>query len=251
MLRVNSSPCFNSVAAASGSATETGLPLESFQPFVFLNVTLVSPVQPEKIEPSILVTESGIVMLVSPVQPEKAPQPILVTESGIVMLVSPVQPEKASEPILVTESGIVMLVRPVQPEKAYQPMLVTELGITIFSRFLHSPKFAIEVSPVVADKSRRTRIEGEVWYKVFKAALILLIVVESKFPVALRVLLAGSVSIVFTMFSGVTSIVMLSIVVLSCGVKAPLQPVMAAAINASAIKSMTSLFKCFIIHPGI
>ena len=43
----------------------------------------------------------------------------------------------------------------------------------------------------------------------------MLIVVESKFPVALRVRLAVRVSIVFTIFSGVTSIVMPMIVALS------------------------------------
>ena len=42
--------------------------LLAHQPLVFSNVTLVRPVQPEKADQSMLVTESGIVMLVSPVQ---------------------------------------------------------------------------------------------------------------------------------------------------------------------------------------
>ena len=53
---------------------------------------------------------------VRPVQSEKAQLPILVTELGMVTEVRPVQPLKASQPILVTELGMATEVRPVQPE---------------------------------------------------------------------------------------------------------------------------------------
>ena len=49
--------------------------------------------QPEKAQPSISVTLSGIVMPVRELQPQNAPSPMLVTLSGITMFVSELQRE--------------------------------------------------------------------------------------------------------------------------------------------------------------
>ena len=45
---------------------------EYHQPDIFLNVTLVKPVQPSNASEPMLVTLSGIVILVKPVQPRNA-----------------------------------------------------------------------------------------------------------------------------------------------------------------------------------
>ena len=60
-----------------------------------LNTTEVNPLQPEKAELPMLVTESGMVTDVNPLQPAKAQDPITVTELGIVTDVNPLQPAKA------------------------------------------------------------------------------------------------------------------------------------------------------------
>ena len=44
-----------------------------------------------------------MITLVKPIQPQKADSPIEVTELGMVTLVKPLQPEKADLPIEVTE----------------------------------------------------------------------------------------------------------------------------------------------------
>lgn len=76
-------------------------------------------------------------MDVKPVQPEKADPPIVVTEVGISMEVKPVQPENAITPISVTEDGISMAVKLVQPKKmAPPPIRVTELPIVSVSSVL-------------------------------------------------------------------------------------------------------------------
>ena len=54
--------------------------------------TSLSPVQPLKAYPPMVVTEFGIVIEVSPVQSQKAASPMVVTELGIVIDVSPEQP---------------------------------------------------------------------------------------------------------------------------------------------------------------
>ena len=121
-------------------------------------VTEVKPVQPEKAELPILVTDSGIVILVKPVQPEKAELPISATELGIVTEVSlfifwhrragirSTLSPNTNDSILSDASWKgdafelltsqfrafhVTEVRPVQPEKAEDPMLVTSLGMVI------------------------------------------------------------------------------------------------------------------------
>ena len=55
---------------------------------------------------------------VKPVQSEKAQFPIDVTELGMVRDVKPEQPARAHSPIDVTELGMMMDVKLVQPEKA-------------------------------------------------------------------------------------------------------------------------------------
>ena len=50
-----------------------------------------------------LVTEFGMVTVVMPVQPEKVDWSMLVTEFGMVTEVKPVHPTKAYTPMLVTE----------------------------------------------------------------------------------------------------------------------------------------------------
>ena len=56
----------------------------------------------------------GMLISVRPVQPEKAEFPIEVTELPIVTEVRPVQPEKAEFPITFTEFGIERVVRLIQ-----------------------------------------------------------------------------------------------------------------------------------------
>ena len=68
---------------------------ETFQPLVFINVALVSLLQPENAQYPILVTLFGIVILFKPLQFSNAELPILVTLFGIVILVKLLQPEKA------------------------------------------------------------------------------------------------------------------------------------------------------------
>ena len=86
---------------------------------------------------------------VKPLQPEKAQPPILVTEFGMVTDVKPLHQAKASRPILVTEFGMVIDVKPLQSEKANSPILDTgyscpsdmiELGITTFPKYFFSPE---------------------------------------------------------------------------------------------------------------
>ena len=62
---------------------------------------------------------------VKPVQPEKADSPILVTDSPIVTEVKPVQPSKAQSPILVTDAGIATEVKPLNPEHKYSVIFST------------------------------------------------------------------------------------------------------------------------------
>ncbi len=60
--------------------------------------------------------DGGVVRLqcmeVKPLQPEKADLPMDVTELGMVMEVRPLQPEKAPSPMDVTELGITVLLHP-------------------------------------------------------------------------------------------------------------------------------------------
>ena len=58
-----------------------------------------------------------IITSFNPLQPNKAQSPILVTEFGMEIDVKPVQLWKALCPILVTEFGMVTDVKPLQPEK--------------------------------------------------------------------------------------------------------------------------------------
>ena len=86
-----------------------------------------------------------MVMEVKPVQPEKAQAPIEVTELGIIMEVKPVQFPKAASPIKVTEFGIVMDVNPVQFVKAHSPIEVTELGMMYSDSLLPAGNVCISV----------------------------------------------------------------------------------------------------------
>lgn len=85
------------MAGSSRSLLEMSVPLvaslevETHQPSVISNVTLVSALQPEKAYSPIIVTLSGIMMLVSKSQFLNAELPMLVTRSGILMSVSEVQ----------------------------------------------------------------------------------------------------------------------------------------------------------------
>ena len=75
-----------------------------------------------------------------PLQLEKAELPIEVTELGIVILVKLIQPLNAPLPIEVTELGIVTLVKSLQPPKALSPIAVTELGMETLVKLLHWAK---------------------------------------------------------------------------------------------------------------
>ena len=86
-----------------------------------------------------------IITSFNPLQPDKAQSPILVTEFGMVIDVKPMHPLKASHPILVTEFGMVTDVKPLHFSKARYPILVTvysfpstviELGITTSPEYL-------------------------------------------------------------------------------------------------------------------
>ena len=123
-------------------------------------VTLVKPLQPEKAELPIEVTELGMVVFLQPaskvfvavsiialqlslesylelplsttidfkpLQKEKTLSPIEVTELGMLMLVKSL-PQKADSPIEETELGMLMLVKP-QPQKALSSIELTELGM--------------------------------------------------------------------------------------------------------------------------
>ena len=72
-------------------------------------------------------SRSDISTFVKPLQLEKAEDSIDVTELGIVTDVKPLQLLKAEEPIDVTELGIVTDVKPLQPSKALLPIDETEL----------------------------------------------------------------------------------------------------------------------------
>ena len=75
-------------------------------------------------------SRSDISTFVKPLQLEKAEDSIDVTELGMVTDVKPRQPSKADEPIEVTEFPIVTDVKPLQLWKVQSPIVLTELGIT-------------------------------------------------------------------------------------------------------------------------
>ena len=103
-------------------------------------VTFSKELQLAKAEPSISVTEFGIVKLFNELHPEKALHPIFVTELGMVTFSKELQPAKAEPLISVTEFGIVKLLNELHPEKALDPILVTELGMVTFSKELQPAK---------------------------------------------------------------------------------------------------------------
>ena len=85
-------------------------------------VTEFKPVQLEKHDSAIVVTDVGKVTELILVQSEKALFPIKVTEVGIVIEVKPEQLEKADSAIEVTEVGKATELKLVQPEKALPPI---------------------------------------------------------------------------------------------------------------------------------
>jgi len=73
-----------------------------------------NPVQPEKTEFPIDVTEDGMVIDVKEEQPKKAPSPKDVTDGGIIIEGKAVHVRKANSPIDVTEDGMISDVKSVQ-----------------------------------------------------------------------------------------------------------------------------------------
>lgn len=82
-----------------------------------------------KAQPSMVLTESGIVSLVRLRQLKNALSGIAVIDFEMITLAKELQSSKACEPMLFTESGILTSFKDTQPPKAPIPISITESGM--------------------------------------------------------------------------------------------------------------------------
>ena len=111
-------------------------------------VMFVMPLQPEKAQPPIAVTELGMETLVKPLQPQKPHLPIEVMQLGMVVFLQPASKVFVAVSIIALQLSLESYLelplsttidsKLVQPLNIKLPIEVTELGMETLVKPLHS-----------------------------------------------------------------------------------------------------------------